>query len=106
VKALAPSFQQQLRAFASRRHVAEVRGVSLIGAIELAADPAKRVAFDPARKAGARLAELALEQGLIVRAMGDAIAFCPPLIVSAEQVADLFARFDRAMTRFEAMFTA
>ena len=104
VQALAPAFQQQLRAYASRRFVAEVRGVGLIGAIELAADPAKRVPFDPARKAGARLAELALEQGLIVRAMGDAIAFCPPLIITAEQVADLFARFERAMQRFEETF--
>lgn len=101
VKALAPQFQQGLREFASRRFVGEVRGVGLIGAIELAADPARRVPFDPARKAGTRLAELALEQGLIVRAMGDAIAFCPPLITTAEQVTELFARFDRAMTRFE-----
>jgi len=80
--------------------------VGLIGAIELAADPAKRAAFDPAMKAGARLAEFALEQGLIVRAMGDAIAFCPPLIITAEQVDDLFARFDRAMARFEASVAA
>jgi 4-aminobutyrate--pyruvate transaminase len=101
VKALAPQFQQGLREFASRRFVGEVRGVGLIGAIELAADPARRVPFDPAQKAGTRLAELALEQGLIVRAMGDAIAFCPPLITTAEQVTELFARFGRAMTRFE-----
>jgi 4-aminobutyrate--pyruvate transaminase len=102
VKALAPRFQAGLQAYKSRRYVAEVRGVGLIGAIELAADPAKRVSFDPAMKAGARLAELALEQGLIVRAMGDAIAFCPPLITTAEQVAELFARFERAMQKFEA----
>ena len=101
VKALAPQFQAGLRAYASRRFVAEVRGVGLIGAIELAADPAKRVPFDPAMKAGARVAELALEQGLIVRAMGDAIAFCPPLITTAEQVTELFVRFERAMKRFE-----
>ena len=101
VQALAPQFQQGLRDFASRRFVGEVRGVGLIGAIELAADPARRVPFDPAQKAGTRLAELALEQGLIVRAMGDAIAFCPPLITTAGQVTELFARFERAMTRFE-----
>ena len=102
VKALAPQFQAGLQAYKSRRYVAEVRGVGLIGAIELAADPTKRVSFDPAMKAGARLAELALEQGLIVRAMSDAIAFCPPLITTAEQVAELFARFERAMQKFEA----
>jgi 4-aminobutyrate--pyruvate transaminase len=104
VKSIAPRFQAGLRAFASRRHVAEVRGVGLIGAIELAADPARRVPFDPAMKAGAQLAELALEQGLIVRAMGDSIAFCPPLITTAEQVTELFVRFERAMARFDETF--
>jgi 4-aminobutyrate--pyruvate transaminase len=102
VQALAPKFQAGLRRYAGHPHVGEVRGVGLIGAIELAADPAKRTPFDPAMKAGARLAELALAEGLIVRAMGDALAFCPPLIITAAQVDEMFERFDRAMVRFGA----
>jgi 4-aminobutyrate--pyruvate transaminase len=101
VKALAPRFQAGLRAYAKRAHVGEVRGVGLIGAIALVADPARRTPFDPARKAGARLAELALAEGLIVRAMGDAVAFCPPLIASAAEIDEMFARFERALRRFE-----
>ena len=104
VKEIAPQFQAGLRAYAQRRFVGEVRGVGLIGAIELAADPATRTPFDPSQKAGPRLAELALEQGLIVRAMGDTIAFCPPLIITAEQLAEMFARFERTMVRFEQAF--
>lgn len=104
VQSLAPQFQQGLRSHAARKYVGEVRGVGLIGAIELYADPAKRTPFDPAQKAGARLAELALAQGLIVRAMGDSVAFCPPLIITAEQIDDVFARFGRAMAVFEATF--
>ncbi|CAN7156594.1 aspartate aminotransferase family protein [Variovorax sp. LjRoot290] len=102
VKTLAPRFQQGLQRYAARPHVGEVRGVGLIGAIELAADPARRTPFDPAQKAGARVAELALEQGLIVRAMGDAVAFCPPLVISAAQIDEMFERFDRALVGFEA----
>ena len=104
VQSLAPQFQQGLQSYAGRKYVGEVRGVGLIGAIELYADPAKRTPFDPAQKAGARLAELALAQGLIVRAMGDSIAFCPPLIITAEQIDDMFARFGRAMAIFEESF--
>lgn len=104
VQSLAPQFQQGLQSYAGRKYVGEVRGVGLIGAIELYADPAKRTAFDPAQKAGARLAELALAQGLIVRAMGDSIAFCPPLIITAQQIDDMFARFGRAMAIFEESF--
>ena len=102
VQSLAPGFQAGLRRYADHAHVGEVRGVGLIGAIELAADPLNRTPFDPAMKAGARLAELALSEGLIVRAMGDAVAFCPPLIITAAQVDEMFERFDRAMVRFEA----
>ncbi len=102
VQSLAPKFQQGLRRYASRPFVGEVRGVGFIGAIELAADPAGRTPFDPAKKAGARLTELALAQRLIVRSLADAIAFCPPLITTAAQVDEMFERFDRAMLRFEA----
>ncbi|WP_454727063.1 MULTISPECIES: aspartate aminotransferase family protein [Cupriavidus] len=101
VRELAPRFQQRLRGYAGRPLVGEARGVGLIGAVELAEDPAARRPFDPARKAGARLAQLAQEAGLIVRAMGDTIAFCPPLIITATQLDELFARFDQAMTAFE-----
>ncbi|WP_062363922.1 aminotransferase [Variovorax paradoxus] len=104
VQSLVPQFQQGLQSYAGRKYVGEVRGVGLIGAIEQYADPARRTPFDPAQKAGARLAELALAQGLIVRAMGDSIAFCPPLIITAEQVDDMFARFARAMAIFEESF--
>jgi 4-aminobutyrate--pyruvate transaminase len=104
VQSLVPQFQQGLRSHAARKYVGEVRGVGLIGAIELNADPATRTPFDPAQKAGARLAELALAQGLIVRAMGDSIAFCPPLIITAAQIDDMFARFGRAMAVFEETF--
>ncbi len=104
VKTLVPQFQQHLSRHIGRKFVGEVRGVGLIGAIELYADPAKRLAFDPAHKAGFRLAELALAQGLIVRALGDSIAFCPPLITTAAEMDELFARFDRAMTVFEETF--
>jgi 4-aminobutyrate--pyruvate transaminase len=33
--------------------------------------------------------------------MGDSVAFCPPLIIDADQIDEMFARFDRAMVRFE-----
>nr|WP_145551860.1 aminotransferase [Variovorax boronicumulans] len=102
VQALAPAFQAGLKSFAERRWVGNVRGVGLIGAIELMADKAARTPFAADRKAGYRFAMLALEEGLIVRAMGDSIGLCPPLIITAAELADLFARFTRAMDRFDA----
>ena len=45
VRELAPTFQARLRAFAGRPWVGHVRGVGLIGAIELMADKAARTPF-------------------------------------------------------------
>ncbi len=102
VQALAPAFQARLRAYGERMCVGEARGVGLIGAMELVADKASRNPFAPDMKAGARLAALAQEEGLIVRAMGDTVALCPPLIITTAELDELFTRLDRAFDRFEA----
>jgi 4-aminobutyrate--pyruvate transaminase len=104
VRALAPAFQAGVRAFAERPWVGHVRSVGLIGAIELMGDKASRQPFAAERKAGYRFAALALEGGLIVRAMGDTIGLCPPLIITPAELADLFARLARAMDRFDQEF--
>ena len=101
VQSLMPQFWKALRSYEGRKYVGEVRGVGLVAAIELYADPENRTSFDPAVKAGARLVEIGLTQGLIVRALGDTIVFCPPLIITAEELDELFARFERTMAIFE-----
>lgn len=105
VRMLAPAFQRTLHSYEGRKFVGEVRGVGLLGALELYADPAKRIVFAPALKAGARLVEIGLEQGLIVRALGDTIVFCPPLIITSGELDELFARFARTMAVFEEEFS-
>ena len=43
---------------------------------------------------------LAEEEGLIVRAVGgDTITICPPLIITADEIDELFARLTRALDR-------
>jgi 4-aminobutyrate--pyruvate transaminase len=87
--------QRRLRALTDHPLVGEVRGVGLIGAVELVSDKAARAPFDPPGSMGARVVQQAQENGLILRGVKDSIAFCPPLIISEKQVgemADLFAR--------------
>jgi 4-aminobutyrate--pyruvate transaminase len=77
------------------RIVGQVRGEGLMIGVELVADPATRQAFDPALKVGAMFDARAIENGLIIRAMGDTIGFCPPLIIDeagVDEALDLFAR--------------
>lgn len=84
--------------------VAEVRGVGLVAAVELVTDKAAKTAPQPAGTLGARVNALLQEQGVISRNMGDALAFCPPLIITAEQVDDLVARFAKVLDIAKAEF--
>jgi len=85
--------QTSLRALADHPLVGEVRGTGLIAAVELVADKASRRPFEPVGKAGAAVFERAHGRGLIVRGIGDSIAFCPPLIITEAQVKDMVSRF-------------
>ena len=38
-----------------------------------------------------------LDHGLIVRALGDTVAFCPPLIVTESDVDEILERFSRGL---------
>ena len=100
VRELAPHFLDRLHEFRNHPLVGETRGVGLIGGIELVKDKASKTNFDPVEKVGAQVANFALAEGLIVRALrNDTIAFCPPLIISREQIDDMFDRFTVAMQK-------
>jgi 4-aminobutyrate--pyruvate transaminase len=98
VRAVAPALQTGLRRFASHPLIGDVRGVGLIGAVELAEDKHARKPFDPKRGVGAYLVRRAQEHGLILRVMGgDIISFSPPLIITESQIHEMMARFGRAL---------
>ena len=93
VQKVAPRLQQGLQQFKDHPLVGAVRGMGLIGAIELAADPAQRKPFDPKRGVGAYLVSRAQAHGLILRVlMGDVIAFSPPLIITESEIDALLER--------------
>ena len=97
VKRVGPRMQQGLRRFKDHALVGEVRGIGLVGAIELVRDKATKESFDPKQGVGAYLSRRAQEHGLIVRAMGDNIAFTPPLIITEAQVDEMIDKFGRAL---------
>jgi 4-aminobutyrate--pyruvate transaminase len=97
VRAVAPRFQKHLHAFADHPLVGETRGVGLIGAVELVTDKATHRPFPATVGAGARVARASQEAGLIHRAMGDSLAFSPPLVISDGDIDILFDRFARAL---------
>ena len=98
VQKVAPRLQQGLQTFKDHPLVGAVRGLGLIGAIELAADPAQRKPFDPKRGVGAYLVSRAQAHGLILRVlMGDVIAFSPPLIITESEIDTMLERTKLAL---------
>ena len=102
VRDLSPQFLSHIHRFKDHPLVGETRGVGLIGAIELVADKKTKGAFEKPGATGLKLAEFAHEEGLIIRAIGDIIAFCPPLIISETEIDAIFDRFGRALDRVTA----
>lgn len=94
-----PVLQAELRRrFEGHELVGEVRGVGMIGAVELVADRAARQNFDPALKVGVRMAALCERHGVITRVLpGDSLCFSPPLIMTEGEVGEMLDRVGRAL---------
>lgn len=103
VRDLAPTFEKRMNALNDHPLVGNARAKGLIGAVELVADKATKRAFDPSQGVGPAAMNAAQKHGLIVRAMGgDIVAMCPPLIISEEQINDMFDRFEKGLDDTEA----
>jgi len=97
VRRLTPQFQARLSSFGEHSLVGEARGVGLLGACELVQDKSSKQAFDPKLAVGAKCMQFCQQHGLIVRAIGDSIALCPPYIVTEAQIDEIFDRLGRGM---------
>lgn len=71
--------------------VGEIRGVGLIGAIELTCDKRTRKRFEKAGRVGVICRDHCIANGLMVRAVGDTILFSPPLVISETEIAEFVA---------------
>ena len=96
-------FQSRLHACGAHPLAGETRGVGLVGAVELVRDKDTKEPFDPVHGVGAYVAAQAQENGLIVRALGDSVAFSPPLIITEAEIDEMFDRFEKALEAGETM---
>ncbi len=96
---LSPLFQERLKRLADHPLVGETSGAGLVGAIELVADKATKRPFDPKHMVGNRMIENCQAFGLITRAIGDRVALCPPLIITEEEVNELFDRYEKGLEK-------
>jgi 4-aminobutyrate--pyruvate transaminase len=72
-----------------------------MGALELAPDSTGQAAFAPAGKVGAQLSRELVDRGIILRAIGDVLAFCPPMIITEAEIEEMFAPMEDALNATE-----
>jgi 4-aminobutyrate--pyruvate transaminase len=96
VRAVAPGFAAHLDRLARHPLVGEARHLGLVGGLELAPEKSPQGFAEPG-KVGARMAEELLGRGIISRAIGDTLAFCPPMIITAAEIDEMFAPVEAAL---------
>ena len=101
VEKIAPKFQERVNKLGAFEFVGEARGIGLIAALEIVKNKGTKENFDPYGKVGKQIAEICQKNGLIVRAIGDVIAICPPLIITEEQVDEMFDILEASLTEFK-----
>ncbi|BBK41808.1 aspartate aminotransferase family protein [Allostella vacuolata] len=97
VRALEPTFLKLLGDLTDHPLVGDFRGCGLIGGLEIVADKATREIHPKALDVMGRIDAQARERGLILRFVGNRIAFSPPLIITEEQVGEMVSRLKGAL---------
>ena len=101
-KKMGAYLEDQLKALQSRhKTVAHTRGIGLMHVLELKRDPEAGADFTQEDAIAERMPRLLMDEGIPTRA-GAAISLAPPLVINGEEVDELVAGIDRAITRLEA----
>lgn len=107
VRSVTPVFEQRLNALADHPLVGNVRSVGLLGGVELVADKKTKQPFEPKAGVSAHASKMCQEEGLITRnVFGDALALCPPLIITEGEIHEMFDAMERGLNRTRDRFKA
>ena len=91
VRRVSPRFLSGLQRLGQHKYAGEARGVGLMGAVELVADKSTKIPLDGKLQISERIANKALEKGLICRPLGQAIVLGPPFIITDGEIDDMFS---------------
>ena len=97
--AVIPAFSSRWQKLAEHPLVGEARSAGLIGGLELVAHKASRQRFAKELKAGERCRDFCIEEGLVMRAVGDTMIVAPPFITNDAQLDELVDKAWKALDR-------
>jgi putrescine aminotransferase len=94
---IAPHLQARWRELADHPLVGEVRGVGMLGALELVKSKQPLERFPNPGRVGTLARDTAVENGLVMRAVRDTMIISPPLVITRAQVDELVEKARRTL---------
>ena len=105
-KTVGPYLQAQLREFEDHPIVGEVRGMGMFAGIELVKDKSSRERLAPDSAGAIYCRNVAIENGLMLRATGDAMIMSPPLICNQDEIDSLVDKLAVALDQTAKHYSA
>ena len=93
----APYWEQKWNALIEHSVVGEARAKGMLGALEIVREKPAKTRLDIESKATVFCRDAAMENGLLVRQVGDTIISAPPLICTREEIDTLIDRLKKAL---------
>jgi len=97
-----PYLQAKLAELGNHPLVGQVRGMAMVGALELVQDKATRAAFDKDVDVAGKVRDTAINSGLMVRAVGDCLIMSPPLCITKAEIDELIDLLTQALDKVQA----
>ncbi len=85
-RALASAMADATSHFCEHPHIAEVRQRGMILAIEMIKDKSKRIPYLWQERRGIKVYQHGLDQGVLLRPLGNVVYFMPPYVINREQI--------------------
>jgi putrescine aminotransferase len=89
--------QQRLAELLDHPLVGQIRGIGLMAAIELVQDKESHTNYPKEVGIGGICRDYALANGLVMRAVGDSMIMCPPLIISKLEIDELIEKTKKSL---------
>ncbi|WP_245596718.1 adenosylmethionine--8-amino-7-oxononanoate transaminase [Shimazuella kribbensis] len=91
--------QEQVKSFEDFSHVSNVRQLGFVAAFDVMKDKEKKLAFPSNERIGFQIYETGLQEGLLLRPLGDTIYYVLPLCTTKKQIEDIVHRTKRVLRK-------
>ena len=97
VRAMTPQFQERLRGLSDLPLVVDARGMGLMGCVQCSYDGDRNSSLEADYALGAKIDAACQEQGLLLRPVINMCVMSPPLVITADQINQMFDVLERAI---------